>query len=1046
MRLLSVRLIIALIVGITLVSLSFSYYEVLIEKRALRKDLERRAEVLGEGLAGTVERDLEKKAMRELQRTVGRFSNREHLTGLAIYDRQGKPLAVTQDLAEVLKAAPPIVSESLNQNRGIGVFQKLGATSLHIYALPLHHEEDIIGGLAIVHDAGYINAEGRRIWRETFLSATAHVFLIMVITLLIVRWSIAGPIARTAQWIRALRMGKISFRQRVPDLQLFHPLAREVATLAESLSKARSAAENEARLRDASESLWTAERLGVHVRTHLDGGRLFVVSNREPYIHMRRGKSWEVIVPPSGLVTALEPVLRACDGTWVAHGSGDADLETVDQHSRLRVPPEDPRYSLRRVWLSKDEEAGYYYGFANEGLWPLCHIAHTRPIFRASDWEHYQNVNQKFATALLEEMSDSNKPVVLLQDYHFALLPRLIKGVRPDARVAIFWHIPWPNPEAFGICPWQRELLDGLLGADLIGFHIQSQCNNFLQTVDRALESRVDWEHFSVRRSDHLTAVKPFPISVDFVEEQPQHDEAQVPTYVERSALLKALSTEAAFLGLGVDRVDYTKGILERFLAIERFLEQNRPYQGQFTFVQIGAPSRTHIKRYHDLLAEVEAEAERINGRFQTDRWRPIVYLKRQHNHQEIQAYYRAADLCLVTSLHDGMNLVAKEFPAARHDERGVLILSCFTGAARELRDALLVNPYDIDQTAEAIHVALEMDPEEKQLRMQRMRKVVREHNVYRWAAGLIGELCELRLDISEEGKEKTGRKRSLPLRDDKEKKAVPLVDNQVELERFMSAVGCSRLAALLLDYDGTLAPFSADRHRGLPYPGVVRLLQEIMAEGRTRVVVITGRSALEVISLLGIYPAPEIWGSHGLQRLRPDGSCEMPRLDSDVSQALSDASQWLAQQGFQYLAELKPGAIAVHWRGLPEPIAMEVRDRVLRGWFPVAQRALMSVLEFDGGVEMRMPDLDKGDAVRTVISEMDSDAPIAYLGDDATDEHAFDALGTRGLSLLVRPEWRETSARLWLKPPDDLLDFLTRWRQASRRIKAPSGGAVLSK
>jgi len=754
MRLLSVRLIVALIVGITLVSLSSSYYEVLMEKRGLRKDLERRAEVLGEGLAGTVERDLEKGATRELQRTVGRFSNREHLAGLAIYDKDGKPIAVTKDLVEVLETAPPVVPESLKQNRGMGVFQRAGATSLHIYALPLHHEDDVIGGLAIVHDAGYINAEGRRIWRETFLSAMAYVFLIMVITLLIVRWSITGPIARTAQWIRALRTGKISSRQRVPDFQLFHPLAHEVATLAESLTQARSAAENEARLREASESLWTAERLGVHVRTHLDGGRLFVVSNREPYIHVRRGKTWEVTVPPSGLVTALEPVLRACDGTWVAHGSGDADLETVDAKNRLRVPPEDPHYTLRRVWLSKDEEAGYYYGFANEGLWPLCHIAHTRPIFRASDWEHYQTVNHKFAEAILGEMAGSDKPVVLLQDYHFALLPRLIKQVRPDARVAIFWHIPWPNPEAFGICPWQRELLDGLLGADLIGFHIQSHCNNFLQTVDRTLESRVDWEHFSVRRSDHLTTVKPFPISVDFPEGDTA-DETEVPSYIERSGLLKVLSIETAFLGLGVDRVDYTKGILERFLAIERFLERWPQYQGQFTFVQIGAPSRTHIKRYHDLLAEVEAESERINWRFQTERWKPIVFLNRQHSHKEIQPYYRAADLCLVTSLHDGMNLVAKEFLVARPDERGVLILSCFTGAARELRDALLVNPYDIDQTAEAIRVALEMDPEEKELRMQRMRKVVREHNVYRWAASLIEELCELRLDVSEESKEK---------------------------------------------------------------------------------------------------------------------------------------------------------------------------------------------------------------------------------------------------------------------------------------------------
>jgi trehalose 6-phosphate synthase len=399
------------------------------------------------------------------------------------------------------------------------------------------------------------------------------------------------------------------------------------------------------------------------------------------------------------------------------------------------------------VWLTKEEEEGYYYGFANEGLWPLCHIAHTRPLFRAGDWQHYQEVNLKFRDALLQEIANVPKPVILVQDYHFALLPRMIKEKRPDARVAIFWHIPWPNPEAFGICPWQRQLVDGLLGADLIGFHVQSHCNNFLQTVDRVVESRVDWEHFSVLRQDHRTLVRPFPISVAFTDEDPTDSDPQAFTYEERSSIMHRLGVEATYIGVGVDRVDYTKGILERFLAIERFLEKYPGYRDKFVFVQIGAPSRTHIKRYHDLGAEVEAEAERINWRFQSGKWKPIVFLNRQHSHREIEPYYRAADLCLVTSLHDGMNLVAKEFLAARSDDRGVLILSQFTGAARELRDALLVNPYDIEQTADAIRAALEMEPEEKQLRVQRMRRVIKENNIYRWAGNLITELCEVRLD-----------------------------------------------------------------------------------------------------------------------------------------------------------------------------------------------------------------------------------------------------------------------------------------------------------
>jgi alpha,alpha-trehalose-phosphate synthase [UDP-forming] len=755
MRLLSVRLIISLIVGITLVSLGFSYYQVAAEKRVLRGDLERRAEVLGESVAGNVEKSWESGSERGLQRLVQRFANREDLLGVAVYDRQGKAVAITSELGQVIKAMPPDVAKAMADRHGQSSFVRVGKNPVHIFALPLRRQDDVVGGLAVVHDARYIRAQSLRTWREAFVRVLVQVVLIVFITLLIVRWSIAGPIARAAQWMRALRMGRVSSRQQMPDLDLFRPLAWEVVTLAESLSQARTAAENEARLREASQSRWTADRLAVQLQSRLDGGRLFVVSNREPYMHQHNGKSVEVIVPPSGLVTALEPVLNACDGTWIAHGSGAADAEVVDAQDRLRVPPDDPRYTLRRVWLNKEEEEGYYYGFANEGLWPLCHIAHTRPIFRAQDWEHYQEVNRKFTAAVLEEIKDSPKPVVLVQDYHFALLPQMIKEKRPDARVAIFWHIPWPNPEAFGICPWQRQLVEGLLGADLIGFHIQSHCNNFLQTVDRTVESRVDWEHFSVSRQNHRTIVHPFPISVALTEDESPDKDIYRANYDDRSALMHDIGVDAAFLGVGVDRVDYTKGIHERFHAVERFLEKYPKYRQQFTFVQIGAPSRTHIKRYHDLMAELEAEVERINWRFQTSKWKPIVFLNRQHNHEEIERYYRAADLCMVTSLHDGMNLVAKEFLAARRDERGVLILSQFTGAARELRDALLVNPYDIDQTAEAIRVALEMEPEEKQMRVHRMRRVIKEQNIYHWAGSLITELCELRLDATDPAQQK---------------------------------------------------------------------------------------------------------------------------------------------------------------------------------------------------------------------------------------------------------------------------------------------------
>lgn len=595
----------------------------------------------------------------------------------------------------------------------------------------------------------------RDLWTRALWRTAVRVVAIVGFTLLILRWTLSGSIAWSARWLRDLRLGKAG-PLRLSASGLFKPLVSEVNHLVKSLETARAAAEEEARLRDAGESRWTAERLRAFVRSKISDRPLFVVANREPYMHVRKNGVVSVIVPASGLVTALEPVLRACDGTWIAHGAGDADRETVDTSDRVRVPPDHPAYALRRVWLTREEEVGYYYGFSNEGLWPLCHIAHTRPVFRASDWSAYERVNRTFAAAVLEEMRGTEAPILLVQDYHFALVPRLVKEKRPDAQVAMFWHIPWPNPEAFGICPWQAEVLDGLLGADLIGFHTQAHCNNFLDTVDRAFESHIEWERFAVRRHGHLTAVRPFPISVAFREAVPgEPPRPPAPSPVD---LLKSLGVSAYRLGIGVDRADYTKGIVERFAGVERFFERWPEYVGQFTFVQIAAPSRTEIKRYQDLLASIESEAARINRRFQTPAWRPIVLLARHHGHDEIERYYRAAAVCLVTSLHDGMNLVAKEFVAARDDETGVLVLSQFAGASGELDDALIVNPYDTEQVAEALHAALTMSEADARVRMRRMRETVREHNVFRWAGRLIGDLAGIRLESADRAADRNRR------------------------------------------------------------------------------------------------------------------------------------------------------------------------------------------------------------------------------------------------------------------------------------------------
>ena len=743
---LSYRLI-ALLCVVAALSMGFATYQAIVETEAIRNEVRRQAQVLADSQQRPVEQMLQSGASQELQTLADRFRNHDRLVGVGVYDEKGERLALTSGLDTRVTSTPPAIQRALHSGQASGDFSTASRnpaklifiSRLSVFALPLRADSRTIGALGVFYDVSFI---GALVLRHA-LVGLAQTLLLVGITLLIVRWSIGRPMRKMTDWLHDMRTGKTSGHEGPPKEDMFAPLADEVKQLATSLNSARAAAQEEARLREEGLSLWTPERLRIAVQSKLHGSRLFVVSNREPYIHTSQGGAITWSVPPSGLVTALEPVLRACDGTWVAQATGDADRKSADEHGRLRVPPDHPQYSLRRVWLGKEEEQGFYLGFANEGLWPLCHIAHTRPIFRSEDWNHYRTVNQKFAAALLEEIQSENEPVVLVQDYHFALLPRMIKERRPDARVAIFWHIPWPNPEAFGICPWQRELLDGMLGADLIGFHIQAHCNNFLETVDGALESRIDWEHFAVNRHQHLTSVQPFPISVGF-----NGNGSNPPSHrVDRTTLLRRLGVEATYLGFGVDRVDYTKGIPERFRGVERLMEMFPGYRGKLTFVQIGAPSRGEIRRYQDFMGEVQQEAERINQRFKTGNWRPIVFLNERHSHEQIMPYYQEANFCMVTSLHDGMNLVAKEFVASRSDDQGVLILSRFTGASHELADALIINPYDTDELARTIHQAVTMPGEEQRNRMHRMRETVKEHNVYRWAENLISTLASVRLE-----------------------------------------------------------------------------------------------------------------------------------------------------------------------------------------------------------------------------------------------------------------------------------------------------------
>ena len=587
-----------------------------------------------------------------------------------------------------------------------------------------------LGSLVLLHDLSFIERRSQDTRRYLVGMIAVLGVVIALITMVVAQLSWRG-------WVngaRALMRGEM----------LLAPIdsAPELAPLAAELRGRLRDLEDEYRRAQGPEADWTAERLRQLLRTQLSGDQVIVVSNREPYIHERGADGIQVKRPASGLVTAVEPVMRACSGTWIAHGSGGADRDVVDDKDRVAVPPGHDEYWLRRIWLTPEEEQGYYYGLANEGMWPLCHVAHVRPVFRESDWEAYRAVNQRFADAVVAE-ARSEDPVVLVQDYHFALLPAMIREKLPQATILTFWHIPWPNPESFGICPWRREILQGMLGSTILGFHTRYHCKNFIETVDRYLEARIEHEHSTISYQEKDTLVESYPISIEWP--AVAGGTGSIAECRQRVSERLRLPPEAC-IGVGVDRFDYTKGILERLNAVERFLEKWPDWVGRFVFIQVAAPTRSALDEYRNFQERVERLAARINARFGHAGYQPVHLLAQHHEHEAVTELFRAADLCVVTSLHDGMNLVCKEFVAARDDLQGVLVLSRFAGAAREMPEALIVNPYHVEETADAIHRAATMPPLEQRERMASLRSTVREFNVYRWAGRMLADAGRWRL------------------------------------------------------------------------------------------------------------------------------------------------------------------------------------------------------------------------------------------------------------------------------------------------------------
>jgi trehalose-6-phosphate synthase len=736
---LTISFILSIIFAVGLVAFGFTFYQSSAERTKLNGELETRTvRVSGEILKNDTFL-LQQPERQKIEWFSDSITRQYNLVGLAVFINSDSVFS-NYNTRALIDYSRTYISQAIAADTSVGNFFKSEGIKIYQFIKPIKNTSGINRAVIIYTDAGYIDKLIGKIWFRNFISWFIQALLISLATLVLVRWGIFRQVNKIVDWVKAVRTGKIVQLKPQPHLDFLDPLHKEIENIAKEMNEAKATAYEEAQLRTSAEAIWTPERLKVEIENLLKGKKMIVVSNREPYMHIHEGKEIKCIVPASGMITAMEPILKACSGLWIASGTGDADKETVDKNDKVEVPPEEPKYTLKRLWLTKEEENHFYYGFSNEGLWPLCHIAHTRPTFRNDDWNFYKKVNEDFARAVLAETLDDEEPFILIQDFHFALLPELIKRAKPKAKVAIFWHIPWPNPESFGICPWQKEILHGMLGADLIGFHTQYHCNHFLETVNSALESRVLWDNFSVKMAGRTTLVKPFPISIAFT----LKDFNDVTPKLTPSHVLNEHGIASKFMGIGVDRIDYTKGIVEKFLAIERFLEKNPTYIGKLTFVQVGAPSRTMLKTYSDTVAAVENEAVRINQRFKSKDWKAILLLKRHHSHKEIAPYYSSANFCMITSLHDGMNLVAKEFVASRHQNDGSLILSRFAGASQELQGAILVNPYDIEKSADAIKQALEMTKEEQTQRMMQMRLVIARHNIFTWASALLRTMASI--------------------------------------------------------------------------------------------------------------------------------------------------------------------------------------------------------------------------------------------------------------------------------------------------------------
>ena len=734
----------------------------------------------------------------------------------------------------------------------------------------------------------------------------------------------------------------------------------------------------------------------------LRGRRLVIVSNREPYEHRRTPRGVSVERPTGGLVAALDPVLTEAGGAWVAWGSGDADFDVTDSAGCVRLPPDNPRYTLRRVRLTRNEVERFYHGYANQALWPLCHLAVDKARFVRRYWEAYQVVNRRFAEATLDMIEGDT--VVWLHDYQLTRCARFLRERRPDVFVMQFWHIPWPAWDVFRICPQRAELIDGLLANDLIGFHLPRHVENFLECAERELGVDVDRRESTIVYQGRVTRVEAFPISIDV----PAWDRvARSPACTRwMNTLRTRLRLAGRMIGVGVDRLDYTKGLLERLRALDALFHRDPSWRGRFVFIQKASPSRTRIKAYRELEDQVEAEIARINAAYGTADWIPIVYLPRPIPPAGMAALYRMADVCLVTSLQDGMNLVAKEFIASQVDARGVLVLSELAGAAEEAPMSVMVNPFDQDGMVDALRAALMMASPERERRMAHMRAHLARHDVRAWMAQHFRAAARL-LDA---------REATRPLPASVDGLLAPLQ-------------GRDRLA-VLLDFDGTLAPIADRPQEAHLTPRGREALARLQQDPRCLVGVVSGRALEDVrarVNLPGLYYV----GNYGLEIAGPNLALvhEATAASRDlIAECARRLRNRLGEIGGAFVED-KGLSISVHYRMARRDQIARIQRIVLEdvGRLPpgrvVTRRGRMAI-DIQPDI-----DWDKGRAVdwllsKTVGSDWRLRCAVVYAGDDYSDEDAFATLSGCGITIRVGPH-QMTAAGYRVADETELARFL---------------------